>query len=49
VTDESLIKVDLLFINQLLESRDLTNLLDNDGSIIRVTITSETYRLETTD
>jgi hypothetical protein len=42
VANESLAKIDLLLIDQLTESSNFTDLLDNQDTVLSVTISSNT-------
>lgn len=46
VADEGLVEVTLLFINQLAESSDLSNLLDNHGIVLSISINSHAFNDE---
>lgn len=43
VADEGLVEVNLLFIDQLAESSDLSNLLNNHGIVLSISIDSHAF------
>jgi hypothetical protein len=43
VADEGLVEVNLLFIDQLAESSDLSNLLNNHSFVLSISIDSHTF------